>query len=200
MELKYDLYTLKNAVGSGENRQYVRLIQQEPMNSHQLQEAIQQRCSLTKGDVAAVLSELHDLCVQAFSEGRRFYLPGIGYFSLSAGVEVSKDNGEKKLTSREVKLNGINFRPEAGLQKEVERKVSFVRTKDSRQSVQYTEEQMITMIRESLKTNRYITCRMMRTQLGLTQYAAKKWLQLLCDKDILIKEGPTRSPIYFQKS
>lgn len=59
MELKYDIYTLNNAQGIGEKRQYVRLIQHEPLTAKELQEKIETRCSLTKGDVAAVLSELH---------------------------------------------------------------------------------------------------------------------------------------------
>lgn len=63
MELKYDIYTLNNAQGTGEKRQYVRIVQHEPMTEKQLQEKIQNRCSLTKGDVAAVLAELHDLLV-----------------------------------------------------------------------------------------------------------------------------------------
>ena len=31
MELKYDIYTLNNAQGTGEKRQYVRIVQHEPM-------------------------------------------------------------------------------------------------------------------------------------------------------------------------
>lgn len=84
MELKYDIYMLNNAQGTGEKRQYVRIVQHEPMTEKQLQEKIQSRCSLTKGDVAAVLAELHDLLVEEFSMGRRFYIPEIGYFSMSA--------------------------------------------------------------------------------------------------------------------
>ena len=52
MELKYDIYMLNNAQGTGEKRQYVRIVQHEPMTEKQLQEKIQSRCSLTKGDVA----------------------------------------------------------------------------------------------------------------------------------------------------
>ena len=86
MELKYDIYMLNNAQGTGEKRQYVRIVQHEPMTEKQLQEKIQSRCSLTKGDVAAVLAELHDLLVEEFSMGRRFYIPEIGYFSMSASL------------------------------------------------------------------------------------------------------------------
>ena len=53
MELKYDIYKLHNSQGTGEERQYVRIIQHEPMSEKALQERIQNRCSLTKGDVAA---------------------------------------------------------------------------------------------------------------------------------------------------
>ena len=47
MELKYDIYTLNNAQGTGEKRQYVRIWQHEPMTEKLLQEKIQNRCSLT---------------------------------------------------------------------------------------------------------------------------------------------------------
>ena len=48
MELKYDIYMLNNAQGIGEKHQYVRIVQHEPMTEKQLQEKIQNRCSLTK--------------------------------------------------------------------------------------------------------------------------------------------------------
>ena len=54
MDLKYDVYTITNAEGSGEERKYVRLKQYEAMTAHELEATIQQRCSLTKGDVDAV--------------------------------------------------------------------------------------------------------------------------------------------------
>ena len=109
MELKYDIYTLNNAQGTGEKRQYVRIVQHEPMTEKQLQEKIQNRCSLTKGDVAAVLAELHDLLVEEFSMGRRFYIPEIGYFSMSASLEMPEENPNKKITGKEVRIMRIHF-------------------------------------------------------------------------------------------
>lgn len=38
MELKYDIYMLNNAQGTGEKRQYIRIVQHEPMTEKQLQE------------------------------------------------------------------------------------------------------------------------------------------------------------------
>ena len=138
MELKYDIYTLNNAQGTGEKRQYVRIVQHEPMTEKQLQEKIQNRCSLTKGDVAAVLAELHDLLVEEFSMGHRFYIPEIGYFSMSASLEMPEENPDKKITGKEVRITGINFRPEEKLMKEVQRNVHFVRSLYSNQSTKYS--------------------------------------------------------------
>ena len=143
MELKYDIYTLNNAQGTGEKRQYVRIVQHEPMTEKQLQEKIQNRSSLTKGDVAAVLAELHDIFVEEFSMGCRFYIPEIGYFSMSASLEMPEENPAKKITGKEVRITGINFRPEEKLVKEVQRNVHFVRSRYSNQSTKYSEEKML---------------------------------------------------------
>ena len=191
MELKYDIYTI--------SRQYVRIIQHEPMSEKALQERIQNRCSLTKGDVAAVLAELHDIAVQEFSEGRRFYIPEIGYFSLSASLEMSEDKPNKKITGKDVRITGINFRPEAKLLQEVQRQAHVVRSKYTSQSAPYTEEKLLAKIQEYLKTNRYITASIIRFQFGLTQYTTQKWLKHFCEKGILVKDGTPRSPIYFLK-
>lgn len=165
MELKYDIYTLRNSQGTGETRQYVRIMQHEPMSENDLQERIQSRCSLTKGDVAAVLNELHDIAVQEFSEGRRFYIPKLGYFSLAASLEMPEENPDnKKITGKEVRVTAINFRPETKLLKEVQRNVHFVRSKYTNQSTVYTEEKLLNGITEYLKTNRYITARIIRHQ------------------------------------
>lgn len=195
MELKYDIYTLNNAQGTGEKRQYVRIVQHEPMTEKQLQEKIQNRCSLTKGDVAAVLAELHDLLVEEFSMGHRFYIPEIGYFSMSASLEMP----EEKITGKEVRITGINFRPEEKLMKEVQRNVHFVRSLYSNQSTKYSEEKMLEKIKEYLQENRYITTRIMRIHFGLTPYMAQKWLTHFCEKGIMVKEGTQHAPIYFLK-
>lgn len=126
MDLKYDVYTITNAEGSGEERKYVRLKQHEAMTAHELEATIQQRCTLTKGDVAAVFSELHDIVVSEFSMGRRVYVPELGYFSLAVNLEMPEANPDKKITGKEVRLRGINFRPEASLLQEIEIFISYV--------------------------------------------------------------------------
>ncbi len=95
------------------------------MTARELEATIQQRCTLTKGDVAAVFTELHDIVVSEFSMGRRVYVPELGYFSLAVNLEMPEDNPDKKVTGKEFRLRGINFRPEAGFLQEIDRNSPF---------------------------------------------------------------------------
>jgi len=200
MELKYDIYTIANSQGSGEERKYVRLKQQQAMTASELEATIQNRCSLTKGDVAAVLTELRDIAVREFAMGRRFYIPEIGYFSLSIGLEMPEDKPDKKITGKEVRLRGINFRPEASFLQEVGRNMRHVvRSEYTSQSKKYDEEKIWAKLQEYFKTERYITIKLMCNQFGLSRYTAQKWLDLFISEGRIIKDGTPRSPIYFPK-
>lgn len=198
MELKYDIYSIANSQGSGEERKYVRLKQQKAMTASELEATIQNRCSLTKGDVAAVLTELRDIAVHEFAMGRRFYIPEIGYFSLSIGLEMPEDKPDKKITGKEVRLRGINFRPEASFLQEVGRNMHHVvRSEYTSQSRKYDEEKIWAKLQEYFKNERYITIKLMCNQFGLSRYMAQKWLDLFISEGRIIKDGTPHSPIYF---
>lgn len=200
MELKYDIYSIANSQGSGEERKYVRLKQQQAMTASELEATIQNRCSLTKGDVAAVLAELRDIAVREFSMGHRFYIPEIGYFSLSIGLEMPEDKPNKKITGKEVRLRGINFRPEASFLQEVNRNIRHVvRSEYTNQSKKYDEKKLWAKLLEYFKTERYITIKLMCNQFGLSRYTAQKWLDLFISEGRILKDGIPRSPIYFLK-
>ncbi len=197
MDLKYDVYTITNAEGRGEERKYVRLKQHEAMTASELEATIQQRCTLTKGDVAAVFTELHDIVVSEFSMGRRVYVPKLGYFSLAVNLEVPEDNPDKKITGKEVRLRGINFRPEAGLLQEIDRNVHFIRSEYTGRSNVFTEKKLWTVLQEFFQENRYLTISLMRMKFGLSRHMAQKWIDHFIDKGLLVKDGSPRSPIYF---
>lgn len=73
------------------------------------------------------MAELSAIAVRELSQGNRFYLPGIGYLSLSVCVPPSQ-NTNGKLTGKDICLRGINFRPEMTLLRKVRRQVSFVKS------------------------------------------------------------------------
>ena len=198
MDLKYDIYNISNVAGSGEQRKYVRLKQQKAMTANELEATIQNRCSLTKGDVAAVLTELRDIAVQEFAMGRRFYIPEIGYFSLSVGLDMPEENPDKKITGNEVRLRGINFRPEASFLQEVSKNIHHVvRSEYTSQSKKYDEEKLWAKLQEYFQTNRYITIPLMRDLFGLSRHMAQKWIDHFIQEGRMIKDGTPHAPIYF---
>lgn len=69
--------------------------------------------------------ELHDIVVSEFSMGRRVYVPQLGYFSLAVNLEMPEDKPDKKITGKELRLRGINFRPVGGLLREIEKELQW---------------------------------------------------------------------------
>ena len=66
MAIKYEIHSIHNSKGEGGEQKFVRLRDHEPMTSKQIEQHIEQACSLTRGDVQAVMTSLHDLIPQLF--------------------------------------------------------------------------------------------------------------------------------------
>ena len=83
MNIKYEIHSIKNSNGKGEERHYAHLHEGTAMNADQLESHIEESCSLTKSDMEATLSALRAAMIRELSQGKRFHLPSIGSFSLS---------------------------------------------------------------------------------------------------------------------
>ena len=125
MSIKYEIHGIKNAKGEGKEQQYVHLFAREPQSDCALEDDIQASCSLTKADVRAAFSALRDHMVRALASGSRFHLPGVGYFSLSVGLDAPDDLPSDKMRADYIRLRNIRFRPERSLLGEVGSGVSF---------------------------------------------------------------------------
>ena len=80
MSIKYEIHSIKNSEGTGKERHFARIFEQEPMTATQLESHIQNNCSLTKSDVRATLMSLRECIAHELSRGNRVYIPEIGYF------------------------------------------------------------------------------------------------------------------------
>lgn len=167
------------------------------MSAQQLESYIQSSCSLTKGDVEATLSALRECMIQHLSHGNRFYIPSIGYFSLSVNLNMPEDKPIDKARADYISVRNINFRPDASMLQEVKRNVHFERAKFSTKSKEHTEEMMLEKIKEYLSTNICINRRAMEIHFGLRQNSALKWLKHFTEIGVLRKEGARNSPVYF---
>lgn len=197
MAIKYEIHSIQNAQGNGEERKFVRLQDHEPMTPKQIEQHIEQACSLTRGDVKAVMTALHDLIVTELSHGARFHIPEVGYLSLAVTTELPEGRPMEKVRGDNIRLRNINFKPTQELLKEVSRNVHFERSRFSSKSKRYTEEELWNKIQAYLQENEYICRRDLEMDFHLRQQTALKWLKLFTEKGLLVKKGAFNAPVYF---
>ena len=113
MSIKYEIHTIENSQESGEECNFARIFEHEPMTAKQLKSHIQASCSLTEGDIEATLSALREHMIHELSHGNRFYIPSIGYFSLSVDLDMPDDKPIDKVRGDYISVRNIKFRPDA---------------------------------------------------------------------------------------
>lgn len=96
MSIKYEIHSIKNSKGTGEEQEFVRIFEYPPQTDRQLESHIQNNCSLTKGDVQVTLMTLRDCMIHELSHGNRFHIPEIGYFSLAVDLDMPEDKPMEK--------------------------------------------------------------------------------------------------------
>ncbi|EHJ39062.1 hypothetical protein HMPREF0673_01768 [Leyella stercorea DSM 18206] len=167
------------------------------MTAQQLEHLIQDNSTLKKGDIEATLSELREQMVRELSQGHRFYIPNVGYFSLSVKLDAD-GKAVEKVSSGDLRLHNINFRPEASLLQEVGSKVRFRRARLTSKSVVYEEKQLLSLLMDYLSANHFITCRTMQRQFRLRETAACKWLKRFVEQGVIRREGARNAPVYIK--
>ncbi|MCD8262399.1 MAG: hypothetical protein LUD15_13750, partial [Bacteroides sp.] len=85
------------------------------IDAEYLSGSISRRCTLTRGDVKATITELTCSLQQYLTDGYTVYLEGIGYFTISASSEGFAD--PQACTPRRVKAKRICFRADKHLKK-----------------------------------------------------------------------------------
>lgn len=197
MAIKYEIHSIKNSQGTGEEREFVHIFEHAPHSDRQLESQIQDNCSLTKGDVQATLMSLRDSMVEALSQGRRFHIPEIGYFSLSVDLTLPDGKTVDKVRGDYIRVRGIRFRPDASLLNEVKGNARFERAKFSSRSRQYTDAELQDGIKAYLATHNCITRRVLELEFGLRQSAALQCLKRFTASGLLAKAGSRTAPVYF---
>lgn len=197
MAIKYEIQQIENASGTGEPRKFVRLHQGKAMTADELAERVEQSCSATRSDILAVMAEIHHVAVQELNQGNRFYLPEIGYLSLSVGNVPLSKKVDGKITGKDIYLKNLDFKPEAKFLKEVRKGMSFEKSAYTTSSVQYTEEELWHKTETYLSDHRYVTLMDLCSLFGLSKYKAAQWLATFVEKGLLTKEGTARHPLYF---
>ena len=197
MSIKYEIHTIENSEGSGDVRHFARIIDNPPMTADQLERHIQETCSVTKGDIEAVLSAVRDSMVNELIRGNRFYLPYIGYFSLSADLDMPKEKPIDKVRADYINVRHIRFQPEKTMLQEVKNGARFERATTHSVSKKYEEGELQERLTTYLSEHTYINRRIMERLFDLRQITALRWLKHFTETGLLKKEGAKNAPMYF---
>lgn len=195
MSIKYDIHMIGNAKGEGKEQQYVQPVLQDARTRKELEEEICHSCTLTPGDLEAVFCAISRVMTVELTSGRRFFLPGVGYFSPHLRLHQPQDADEAK--ARYVTLDYVKFRPEADMLRQLKSKARFERLKGTTRSRVYGKEEMAEKVRVYLQSHRSIGRSVMETEFGLRPTMARKWLNMLVDSGLLVKEGVRNAPVYY---
>ena len=197
MSIKYELHTIKNADGNGTCRDYVHLFAAQPLGEREMEQQIEANCSLTEADLRATLVAIGRLMADELRSGRRFHIPEVGYFSLSAGLDIPAGRQARQVRANYISVRGIRFRPEAALIGAVRKGARFEKAEFSTKSRDYTEEDLWKATAAYIALNKCITRRDMEREFHLRETTARKWLRLFVERGLLRREGARNSPVYF---
>lgn len=196
MNIKYKIQTIENAQGEGKERHFVRLENYPPMSERQLEEQICNNSSLTEGDMKSALYALRESMIHELLQGKRFYLPSIGYFSLSVDLNMPEDKAIEKVRGDYISVRNINFLPDADMLKTIKHKARFERSTYTSTSTRYTEEELVERLNAFLLENKMINRSTFQLEFGLCKNKALQWLRHFTETGLLKKIGAKNSPLY----
>lgn len=197
MIIKYEIRSIRNSEGSGEERKYIHLIDNPSISAKQLKEQIQTSCSLTKGDIDAALSALREAIINELSQGNRFCIPEIGHFYLSVNLDDPTHKPIDKVRGDNINVRNVRFQPCASLLQEIKQNVRFERATPRPCTPQLSETEMIERIQHYLSESSYINRRRMQMLFNCGINKALRYLKYFTEIGLLKKEGTPKAPIYF---
>ena len=197
MAIKYDFYRTPPARGEGEDakeKYYARVVGGKTVEMDTIVPHIQQRCTLAKGDVTAVVDELGVEIVNQLCEGNHVYLPGIGYFSLS--LSAPQDASPDVTHSQQIHVKKIEFRADQQLKEAVKEKANFKRSQVKNHSTMLSDEEIEHLLRKTFRETPYLSRPEFCALTGLSRMTAQRHLDQLVEAGKVLKKGSFRCYSY----
>ena len=141
MAINYDWFENPQTDPKEETTLHVRPCFNGTVDTKTLARHIQNRCSLTQGDILAVLAELNDVIGYELREGRQVHIEGLGYFVPTLSVEgrVTPDMPLRE-RNRKVRFKGIAFHMDKELRQSIG-PVQLTMTRWATHSQEHTAEE-----------------------------------------------------------
>ena len=192
MAIQFDFYPNPNSTKE-EQQYHPRIVNNSSLETDEILELINHRCSLADSDVVSCLTELSHIISEGLSQGRSVYLEGIGYFNLSLTCTTSPIT--PKTRAEHVELKGITFRPSTKLKKRLST-VKLERSEAKKHSGLLTDQQIDEKVATHFINNYTLTRIQLERLCQLTRSTAIRQINRLIAQGKLINKNSTSQPIY----
>ena len=197
MAITFDFYrspSLKEADIEGKERYHARVVNSRVIEMDDLVEHISRRCTLSKGDIHAVIGELADELALGLKDGNRVNIPGIGQFYLS--LSAPKDADPKKTHAQSIEVKNIEYRADAVLKKDLKTNAEFERTEIKIHSAPLTIYEVDALLVDYFEENTFITRERFAKLCNFTDTTAKRHLKRLVEEGRLTNTNKPHNPVY----
>lgn len=195
MPILFDFYVSPSDSEKEEKEKYhARVVRSHTVQIDDIVNNISKRCTLSKGDIRAVLDELGDELVYNLCEGNRVYLPGIGYFYLS--LSAPKEADPKTTRSQSIGIKAVEFRADSILKNNLESHARFERSDIKVHSSRLDSYEIDALLEDYFHKNEFLTRIKFEKLCGFTKTTAQRHLQRLMDEGRLVNVNTRHNPIY----
>lgn len=195
MPILFDFYASPSDPEKEEKEKYhARVVRSHTVDINDIVNNISKRCTLSKGDIRAVLDELGDELVYNLCEGDRVCLPGIGYFYLS--LSAPKDADPKTTRSQSIGIKAVEFRADSILKNSLENRARFERSDIKVHSSRLNIYEIDALLVDYFYENDFLTRTRFERLCGFTKTTAQRHLQRLLDEGRLVNVNTLHNPIY----
>lgn len=197
MAITFDFYRTPSASGKSKDASenyHARVVGGTTVGLDSLVSRIQQRCTLSKGDITAAVDELSTELVNELSNGNHVYLPGIGYFSLS--LSAPKNACPEQTHNQHIQVKKVEFRADQHLKDALKERATFRRSPLKHHSAVLSEEEIERKLCDTFNEVPYLSRPDFAKLTGLTRMTAQRQLDRFVEAGKMVKKGSPHFPMY----
>lgn len=196
MPIKFDLYNNPENEGVTSSGIHAKVITRGVINTRNISQSINRKCTLTESDVWAVLTALRDELYDAFKDGYSVHLEGLGHFSLS--LKCDPNVSPKYVSSNDISVKGIRFVPEKELLDKLECVHFEHDIDDSRHSKNMEQPEIIVALDKYFADNQFLRRIDFEKLTGFNKSKALRTLKELVKDGVLKNVGTVNMPMYIK--
>lgn len=197
MSIEFDFYNTPSPEGiinEEKERYHARVVPKQTLDSEDIVKRIHERCTLSNGDILAVLSELHEVVKESLLDGNNIHLNGLGVYSLT--LEAPKDASPTTTHAQNIKVKRIDFRADRKLRNEIISEARFTRSQVKNHSAHISIYDIDERLIDYFEEHSYITRQRFQQLCELTKNTALRHLKRLVEEGRLINTNTSRNPNY----